>query len=184
MLYVVCFNRDFYQLYLWIMILWLNFNWKISSIRWISSWSITNLGAHFGGADYINRQKFILLTWYFGRYLPGKRLRRHPWLQPRPELPLTKLDGHAPRLSRSSSSHGSKEVYTNWMLKQIIGFVWCSVRVKEQINIFVIQEQYFQRKVIFSSVVLLVHVWQSVEISSEIPFHCRKSYVKVKISRS
>ncbi len=42
-----------------------------------------------------------------GTALTWERLRRHPWLQPRPELPLPKLDGPASGLSRSSSSPGS-----------------------------------------------------------------------------
>ncbi len=42
-----------------------------------------------------------------GTALTWERLRRHPWQQPRPELPLPKLHDLAPRRSRLSSSPGS-----------------------------------------------------------------------------
>ncbi len=64
----------------------------------------------FGNSDAkLNVTSFEYLLTYLilGTAFTWKRLRRHPWLQPRPELPLLKLDGPAPRLSRSSSSPGS-----------------------------------------------------------------------------
>ncbi len=51
---------------------------------------------HSGSQGY---QQLHLTYLILGTACTWEQLRRHPWLQPRPELPLPKLDDPAPRLS-------------------------------------------------------------------------------------